>query len=194
MELPATVFVAGGAIVASFITGIFAFTSMLTSKDQKTSEFRQDWINSVRKEISIFTCSVADYTSHRLHKGDNNDAWDKFLNENIDLTNQITRSYNSLRLYLNKVDDAPIVKVIDDLYKYAALGDLNYSVEDVTKKENELISLIQDMLKTEWQRVKRGEVSYRMMKWGGLALIIIPLVATSIHYQEIIAVLKLIRI
>lgn len=35
MELPATVFVAVGAIIASLITGIITFTNILISKDQK---------------------------------------------------------------------------------------------------------------------------------------------------------------
>ncbi|MCS0342141.1 MULTISPECIES: hypothetical protein [Vibrio] len=185
MELPATVFVAGGAIIASLITGLITFTNILISKDQKTSEFRQDWIDRVRGEVSLFTSSVADYTSHLVAKKEDPDALDKFYDDNIKLTGEITRSYNSLRLHLNKVDDKEIVDILGDLYEFAAKGEIDFKVEDVTKKENELISLTQDMLKKEWTRVKAGEKTYQFMKWFGLFMIIAPLLVIAMNYQYI---------
>jgi hypothetical protein len=58
MDLPATVLVGVGAIIAASITGTVSFINLITSKDQKTSEFRQEWINSLRDDIAEFLAHV----------------------------------------------------------------------------------------------------------------------------------------
>nr|WP_315485641.1 hypothetical protein [uncultured Undibacterium sp.] len=43
-----------GAITAALIGGTISITSMMSSKDQKTTEFRQKWIDMLRNKISDF--------------------------------------------------------------------------------------------------------------------------------------------
>jgi hypothetical protein len=194
MELPATIFVAIGVIVASLITGLMTFTNILISKDQKTSEFRQEWINRVRDELSNFISSVAEYTSQLFNKKDDKSELDAFIDGNVALTKEIVRSYSCLRLHLNKVDDKAIFDILDDLYDYAARGEIDYKIDDVTQKENELISLTQDMLKKEWIRVKAGERTYQFMKWLGLALIIVPILIITANYEYLATLLASFKI
>ncbi|PSU48291.1 hypothetical protein C9J12_11785 [Photobacterium frigidiphilum] len=194
MELPATVFVAIGAILAALISGLFTFTNILISKEQKTSEFRQDWINEVRGEVSKFTYSVGSFTSHLVSRKGNLDDVTKFIDDNLELMNELSRSYNSIRLHLNKEDDKKIVDVLDDLYSFAARGTIDYTVADITKKENELISLTQDMLKAEWVRVKSGEKMFQATKWLGLFLFLSPIAFVAINYNAIVVYLSSIKI
>ncbi|TOB32258.1 hypothetical protein, partial [Vibrio parahaemolyticus] len=42
--------------------------------------------------------------------------------------------------------------------------------EDITQANQELVSEAQLLLKSEWKRVKRGEMTYRITKWGVFAL------------------------
>lgn len=44
--------VAIGAISAAIITGLLSLVGLIISKENKTSEFRQQWIDSFREEIS----------------------------------------------------------------------------------------------------------------------------------------------
>ena len=45
MDIPSPAYVAIGAIFAAIIAGGISFIIAVISKDQKTSEFRQEWIN-----------------------------------------------------------------------------------------------------------------------------------------------------
>jgi hypothetical protein len=45
-------------ISAALIAGYFSFVTLINSKEQKTSEFRQNWIDSLRNDIAEFTSSV----------------------------------------------------------------------------------------------------------------------------------------
>ena len=49
-----TVLVGVGAVVAALIAAAASFVSMISSKEEKVSEFRQVWINNIREEISEF--------------------------------------------------------------------------------------------------------------------------------------------
>ncbi len=47
-----------GAIVAALITGILSVLGLVISKEQKTSEFRQQWIDDLRREVSELLACV----------------------------------------------------------------------------------------------------------------------------------------
>lgn len=44
--------IAIGAIAAALIAGLVSLLGLIISKEQKTSEFRQAWIDALRKELS----------------------------------------------------------------------------------------------------------------------------------------------
>ena len=43
-----------GAITAALITGFLSLLGLIISKEQKTSEFRQQWIDALRQELAEF--------------------------------------------------------------------------------------------------------------------------------------------
>ncbi|MEM4379495.1 MAG: hypothetical protein QXL01_02260 [Thermoplasmatales archaeon] len=55
MEHTETILIAFGAIVAALIAATVSFTSLIISKEQKTSEFRQEWING--RYLKVFGIS-----------------------------------------------------------------------------------------------------------------------------------------
>jgi hypothetical protein len=46
--------IAVGATIAALIAGLVSLLGLIISKEQKTSEFRQAWIDSLRAETSAF--------------------------------------------------------------------------------------------------------------------------------------------
>lgn len=46
-----------GAIGAALIAGIVSLLGLIISKEQKTSEFRQTWVDSLRSEITSYLTS-----------------------------------------------------------------------------------------------------------------------------------------
>ncbi len=55
-----------GTIVAAMITGTVAYITLVVNKENYVSNFRQDWINSLREEISTFVSLI--YSYHWLMK------------------------------------------------------------------------------------------------------------------------------
>jgi hypothetical protein len=45
-------------VVAALITAIISFVNLTLSKEQKTSEFRQAWIDGLRGDLAIFFSSA----------------------------------------------------------------------------------------------------------------------------------------
>ena len=43
-----------GAVVAALVGGAFSFVSLTLNKEQKTSEFRQAWIDGLREDLATF--------------------------------------------------------------------------------------------------------------------------------------------
>ena len=52
MTFPAIPDAAIGAIAAASIAGLLAFLGLIIAKENKTSEFRQAWIDSLRLDLS----------------------------------------------------------------------------------------------------------------------------------------------
>lgn len=50
-----------GTIVAAMITGTVAYITLVVNKENSISSFRQDWINSLREEISTFVSLIYSY-------------------------------------------------------------------------------------------------------------------------------------
>ena len=47
-----------GVIVAAIIAGLVAFFSLIISKEQTVFDFRQQWIDELRKDIASVECHV----------------------------------------------------------------------------------------------------------------------------------------
>ena len=45
-------------MVAALITALIVFVNLIVSKEQKTSEFRQAWIDGLRTDLSVFFSSA----------------------------------------------------------------------------------------------------------------------------------------
>jgi hypothetical protein len=52
MELPTPAFLVAGAVLAALLTGLFNLTNLIISKEDKVSDFRQRWLDSLREETS----------------------------------------------------------------------------------------------------------------------------------------------
>lgn len=56
--VPSNVFVAIATVVAAVIAGLISVVTLTLSKEQKTSEFRQAWIDGLRQDLAEFLASA----------------------------------------------------------------------------------------------------------------------------------------
>lgn len=172
-----------GPIVAATIAGGISFIITVLSKDQKTSEFRQNWIDSFREEISELLAMI--YALHvvieqKNKDGESPDKLKEFLyskqNDFVKISSLITK----IELRLNPSEHSEFISMLK------ALGSNNKkdSLDDKKEHINKIVMESQKVLRKEWARVKSGELSFRFIKWTSLVVFIISSVGAALYLNE----------
>lgn len=182
--------VAIGAIAAAIIVSIFSFLGLIIAKEQKTSEFRQAWINSLRQEISQLIAS-ANAIHGGLSAGKGNGPVKTWETVRPDFV-AINQAAANIRLRLNPSEELSrrVVARVDEIEALMAHG-MQPDYRELNEKEKQLVAEAADLLKSEWSRVKKGEPNYRAARLFALILIIflfiivlISLVNSPVSGQE----------
>lgn len=188
MEPAIFVALAGSSI--AIITGLISYAALILSKDQKVSEFRQDWINAIRKDVAEFAglvAMVASLTDQYNFRHSN--TWNKAKKVELyeaywdQIQPQIKRivelSYH-IRLRLNPENDNDHIQRLNDIDRLFVDPQSNLAnVKAVEAKLENFLKPFQDMLKREWMRVRRGEFSYRAART--LILTVLLLAAVTLY-------------
>jgi hypothetical protein len=172
-ELPVHSIAAIATLTASIIAATISFVNLTLTKEQKTSEFRQKWIDSLREELSMFfgcarTFARATEEKHKLGDAYENESLFKISEEKIsDIRYQVTEVFSRIKLRLNS--DEPEHKELLRLLK-RAIDEQNIALKEKTDSSKTLkaIEVANDyaapVLKAEWKRVKKGELPFRIAR------------------------------
>lgn len=146
MAVTAAAYVGAAVIAASA-----AFIGVVIGKEQKTTEFRQDWINAQRDDLAL-ALSLAG----NGRKGD----VAKQREERV----KFDEALNRIRLRENpeKEEWKYVLEALDRLRDAAFI--CTYEA-DTTTDSKRVIELSQKLLKTEWTRVRAGETWFKVAKW-----------------------------
>ncbi|WP_318466273.1 hypothetical protein [Photobacterium leiognathi] len=161
-------------VVAALITALMAFVNLTLSKEQKTSEFRQAWIDGLRDELAIFfssaraLCRVMEESQNGLSS---NVGMEIFSFDKNCISKMRLDSANALykiQLRLNPTEEQHI-KLIQLLRDSIAIqNQINREGgKDYTKALDAIdiaVESSQQILKLEWKRVKSGEVIFRVSR------------------------------
>lgn len=187
IELPGHLYIAIGAVTASIIAGVFSYFNLVTSKETKISEFRQDWINELRKDISAYVSSMQSletFESYIKEHLEDQITNLEIIRKRAELHGSALSAYNSIQLRINKHEKNKKAKKVNNNFilaldeahenrKGGEEGDLGYLLEQV-------ITNAEGLLKHEWNRVRDGEQSYRRSKNGALLLLVMSIAAFSV--------------
>jgi len=159
MEIPT---VAMGAIGAALITSVMTLIGLVLSKEQKTSEFRQAWIDALRNELSnVIAHANAIHGAAAASFANPQDTWKVVREDYVGINNATAKI--RLRLNPNEKTSKSVLSKIEDLERQLAPGNaIDHSLLDGIEKK--LVLESQALLKQEWARVKRGEFTYRVAK------------------------------
>ncbi|MBU7439675.1 hypothetical protein [Paraburkholderia fungorum] len=168
MQLPDA---AVGSIIAAAIAGIVVFVSTVLTKEQKTSEFRQTWIDELRKDVSEFISGTTEVTALMREKAGDKNAQLEFASENFELIQQLQSVEHRIVLRLNPIEHERLLRLVTnfraDMKSAYAGGNRLKDEENLTK---ELLDSTKAVLRSEWKRVKRGEPTFRCVKWIAVGL------------------------
>src|SRR5687767_10885416 len=114
-------YAASATIVAAILAAVIAFVGTVLGKDQKTSEFRQAWIDSLREDLAdfvSFTDVLLDLTFHKAEE-EGADAAIAHLTSKADDVAAAGARYNRIMLRLNPHEHTRLIAAIEHL---AAFG------------------------------------------------------------------------
>ena len=180
MQLPDA---AVGSIVAAIIAGLVVFISTVLSKEQKTSEFRQVWIDELRQDIAKYISGSTEIaTFYHLKKNETFDEL-KFLEENFELIHEMQTIEHRITLRLNPKEHFDFIKKFksfrkDMIARYEQGG--NNQLEAILT--DALLVDAKKILKDEWERVKRGEPAFRFVKWAAVFVVAVIIIFLLIFF------------
>lgn len=173
-------FTAFATIGAAFIGGLVAFLVSVLSKEQKTSEFRQQWVDALRNDIAELIGEAA-----LLH-----DTNDRMAGRDLKTTEaQIEARYSNMvnvrtliariELRANPDEHTAFLTALHHIQ----LPDFQRDVSIRDAKLDALTSAAQAMLKKEWQRVKTGERTFFVTKYiaGAIATTALIVAAWAVY-------------
>jgi hypothetical protein len=160
-----------GPVTAAIFVGVISLVGLLITKEQKTSEFRQAWINDLRQEIADFLSRVnALRDIHRMGL-DPEKHWE-MAGEAYMAANQAVFRIK-LRLNPKEAPSKLVFKIVDAIEGNFCLG-VSPNAQLLSRLEKALLKVSQRLLKKEWDRVRRGELGFQVAKWvTALGLVII---------------------
>jgi hypothetical protein len=169
MEVQIDIAVASATVLAAVVAAGAAFVGLVIAKEQKISEFRQQWIDALRSEIAEFAAharriGATPWPISRTQQLDPRltpmDQWEAAHNEDamrVDplLENRVRlrHTYHSIMMRLNDNDREDRELRDSVIAVMSALG----AREDTEAVLDAMSDRARSLLKREWERVKTGE-------------------------------------
>ena len=170
-----------GAVGAAIIAGLVSLLGLIIGKEQKVSEFRQAWIDELRKCLVAYLVNInaiADTVRVSIAKktpiGDLSENY-KHLNE----------AHHGIILRVND-DEAPSKSLITSMNEFEDIASKNatLTVDNIRAAESKFLSASKTLLKFEWKRVKRGEKTYYITKYIVIALIAVMSIIFTMLWKQ----------
>jgi len=144
-----------GAVGAAVIAGLVSMLGLIIGKEQKVSEFRQAWINDLRKCVVDYLVNInAICDMVRLRKAGESDATANLLSH----YKSLNEASHGIILRING-DEVTAKALLKSMKDFEQLSQKNESLtpEKIRQVEDDFIRDAKELLKFEWRRVKRGE-------------------------------------
>lgn len=157
-----------GAIIAAFITGFVALLGLIISKENKTSEFREAWISTLRTQIAMLVGHLngIEGTIRRARKP--GEGWTEARADIV----AVNQCLADIRLRLNPTEKKceAIATLLDDIERLFVPGQ-PIDTKQFYRTERLLLQASQSFLKSEWDRVRKGEAVFRFVKTAAVLLL-----------------------
>lgn len=184
-ELPAQSIVAIATVIAALIAGALSFVNLTLTKEQKTSEFRQAWIDGLREDLaSFFAAARAFARTTGLTQVLGAEYKEKAVlpiseSKISELRHQAAETFYRIKLRLNpdEPEHVELLRLLD-----RAIAEQNKMLTEGSSNESTLAAIerasdyARPVLKTEWRRVKRGELAFRIARnWVAPIIVVLSL-------------------
>ncbi|MBY8946360.1 hypothetical protein J1G35_10825 [Pseudomonas sp. SH10-3B] len=173
--MPPTLYIAIGAILAAVIAGFFSFANLVSSKENKISEFRLSWIDGLRNEIAEYSAALQElirvenlreyYNESQKTQVELEQQW---FENSKEAFQQAIKTLSCIQMRLNPES----VKNDPESYEAILMRHITNARNEFNKENYENASKccidIRDtashLLKSTWDTVKIGEPEYRNIR------------------------------
>ena len=164
-----------GAIGAALIAGIVSLLGLIISKEQKTSEFRQTWVDSLRSETTSYLTNFNAISDALLINYANQHDKVAAL---APLYSKFNEAGYAITLRLNP-DEARSKAVLACMRRFnqLAANEADMVPAKIKPIEIDFLTASKELLKYEWKRVKRGEPTFWVTKVIAAMVIIAALLS-----------------
>jgi hypothetical protein len=171
-----------GTIAAALIAGCFSFLNLVISKEQKVSEFRQAWIDKLRDDISEYVASISFLAVA-------NKAWVQEKRQDVLEHHKAMQSsfgaashtFTSIVLRINPSDGDETMRSRnqDFLSTLTSVRDAvrRFDFDEARNLADTLSDKAEPILKNEWERVKKGELIYRLTQYAAAFVVVTGLLS-----------------
>lgn len=144
-----------GAVGAATIAGLVSMLGLIIGKEQKVSEFRQIWIDQLRKCFVDYLVSINAVCDILRLKKSGKDFDNAALLENYKLLNEAS---HGITLRIND-EEEPAKALLAAMNEFECLASDNslLTPEKIRSVESRFVRASKVLLKFEWKRVKKGE-------------------------------------
>jgi len=152
-----------GAVGAATVAGLVSLLGLVIGKEQKVSEFRQAWIDDLRRCIvSYLVCINAISDAITIKKSGDKIESDTFLSN----YKELNEASHGIILRIN-LEEQSARDLRDAMLKFESVASSNSTLtpEKIKSIETGFIDASKNLLKFEWNRVKRGEEVFVWSKW-----------------------------
>lgn len=164
--LPDSAWIFAGSVIAALIVLFSGWLQQKISRASTVSGYRQKWIQDIRKAFSEYMDELeqlSDLASANSESGHSFGARSTVLED----TRPVRKARNYLQLYTNpgEQEHLDLLKEAKSLESYltdTARKDLK--LNEYERRRDELTKSFQDILKEEWDRVKMGELWWRIRR------------------------------
>jgi hypothetical protein len=177
--------VAIATLLAALIASAISFVNLTLTKELKTSEFRQRWIDGLREELAAFFGAARSFARAVEVKHLFGQDYDEKLlllmtAEKIsELRYQAAETFSKIKLRLNP-DEAEHIELLRLLKR--SIDEQNEMLANKSDATDTLLAIeianeyARPVLKREWQRVKEGELAFRVARnWVAPAIVVVSL-------------------
>lgn len=144
-----------GAVGAAAIAGLVSLLGLIIAKEQKVSEFRQAWIDELRKCFVAYLVNI-NAISDTIRIAKSGEKADK--SALVPSYKALNEASLGIKLRINP-DEAEAARLLAamDRFEQVAASDETLTPENIRLVESEFLTASKKLLKFEWKRVKRGE-------------------------------------
>ena len=173
------------SFIAAFLATLWAYVKLISDKEQKTTEFRQQWTVSFRASIAELIAEVrlSSNLAAEFQRVNRPNAIEELLQAKLALMHdsraKVMNAHALVRLHFKPQDVhyQAIDESISNAIELLNSRDFEESVRFKVREELIAVTeLSRGILKHEWERIKQGERAYRATQWVMLlAIVSLPL-------------------